>query len=613
MKDEILYQYENGYFNSGDDVRREDGCMIAPSSNVLYSRDRKPISLKALSNFLTHGGSKSFVLDDDLIGFLGTNSTSNRGIGNIIQSVGKSLWFVGNSVTNGVKVNIPSTDTEIVVGSLSSIPQLSKWNGIGYDTPVQVGLAEQEDLPELILTTTATQGASFTGIITGSISVRLARKRDGTISIASPPSNVVTGDSNTVYVTVPAILADGSDEWVLYFTYRGRGSTFYHLMFPITIPEDELDGTVSPVLYTSGNAKAKVVSAHASTQANRKIEIEFYDNDLLLLSPFDDYFSADSCKFLFQLGNTMCLVGTGEFNTGFDVSKPSNFEAYAPEDRDWLAEEPIAIANSADMGFVWILTKHCVYQAVWTGAKSETAPVSLKQRSSIFGAIGESACVSVNGDLYFLSSGKTPIRISPEGVIDKEFGNNVKNAFSAFTTSTVLAFDEATNSVVFIDGTTALAFQIDNGVWSAPLTLGATSIDSAFSYNGSLYVCYYSGSYTSKKFNGSGDLDWNATSNFRTGKGGLALKDIIEGRLIAESESSSYTITVKAYKDFSTSASVTLFSYTGSAVGTKINTQQYVEKYDYETISARVEGTKGGQTIHLVALNVDVHNIERRV
>jgi hypothetical protein len=612
MKDEIICQYENGYFNSGDDVRREDGCMIAPSSNVIYSRDRKPVSLKDVSSYLTHGGSRSFVLDDDLLGFLGTNSTSNRGSGSMLQSVGKSLWFVGNTVTNGVKVNVPSTDTEIVIGDLSSIPQLSLWSGSSYSSPVQVGLAEQDTPAELILTTEGTKGADFTGLLTGSTSVRLARKRVGTISIASPPSNVVTGAGNTVYVTIPAVLADDAEEWVLYFTYRGRGSTFAHLMFPIVIPENELDGTITPSLHTTGNAKAKVVSTHASTQSLRKVEIEFYDNDLLLLSPFDDHYSADSCKFMFQLGNHMCLVGTGEFNTGFDVSKPSNFEAFAPEDRDWMSEEPVAIASSSDMGFTWILTKHCVYQAVWTGAKSETAPISLRQVSSIFGAIGENSCVSINGVLYFLSAGKTPIRVTPDGLIDKEFGTKVKNSFSSYTANAVLDYDEQTNSVVWIDGNSAIAFQIDNEIWTAPLDLGSYDIDSALSYNGSLYLCYHNSGYKTYKYNSSGDLDWNATSNFRTGKGGLALKDIIEGRLVTESESSSYTITVKAYKDFSTSSAETLFSYTGSAVGAKISVQKWIEALDYTSASIRVEGTKGGQTIHLVSIMFDVHAIEKR-
>jgi hypothetical protein len=616
MKDEIVYQYEKGYFNSGDNVRREDGCLVAPSANVIYGRDGKLVSLKNLSSYLAHGGSKAMVLDDDLLGFLGTNNTSAKARGNIIQSAGKSLFFVGNSVSNGVKINNPSTDTETVIGSLSSIPQLALYNGSGYSSPVQVGLAEQETAPELILTSPTTRGASFTGIIKGSVSCRLARKRDGIISIASPASNVVTGDLSSMYVTIPAILADGSDEWVLYFTYTGKGSQFTHLMFPLFIPENQLDGSNSPTLFTQGNAKLKVVSAHASTQANRKVEVEFYNNDLLLLSPFEDYFAADACKFLFQLGNCMCLVGTGDYNTGFDVSKPANFEAYAPEDRDWFDEEPIAICQSAEMGFYWILGRHTVYQAIWSGAKNSTAPVVLKQKSSIYGAIGESSCISINGVLYFLSVGKTPIRMGTSGELDKDFGYHVHRVFSSYDSTTVLSHDEATNSIVFICGMNSIAFQIDTEIWGAPCThtsTGITAIDSAISYNGNLYVCGYDGaSYKTKKYNGSGNLSWNATSNFRTGKFGLALKDLIEGRLVMESESQPYTVSITAYKDYDTSSGEVLYGVSNTVTGTKIALQYYLESYDYETISIKISGTLGAQTVHLFSLMVDAHTIERR-
>jgi len=330
MKATLNFTVENGLHSEGNTFTPPIGSMLNLSENVIYNRNKVLKSIAAPNSVATFGGNKIFVLDEDFIGMMGKNITTKKATGNIVQSTGKNLWFVGNSIGDTDTVRVSTAFAAPVnIGALSSTPQLAKYNGSGWDAAVQVGLAPQEDTPELILTTDATRDAAFSGLITGSISARLARKRNGTVSIASGASNIVTGETDSVYVTIPAYVEDGSDAddrvWLLYFTPVGFGSQYAHSLFPIEIPEVELDGT-NALGWTSvqGNARIKVIDQDASVQANRKVEIEFNTNDLLALTPFEDYYAAEACKFLQPLGNVMCLIGSGTDSTAFDVSYPNN-------------------------------------------------------------------------------------------------------------------------------------------------------------------------------------------------------------------------------------------------------------------------------------------------
>lgn len=741
MQDVINFSFQGGYFDIGNNVDVPEGVIISPSSNVLYDKNGRLSSVKQSSTAVfAKGGNRSFVLDRDLVAFLGTSSVD--AVGNILQGVGKSLWFVGNSTSSGrvvdystgtektiggrreelsvsvqsgqtltagtftvtftgtdvspsfsgsvTVVTSPTSDTtstiatkiadllntssqisqnyqvyssgdkvivideqvrtndfsvvmsstttckldansSSLVGStefpLSSTPQFCKWDAATstWYSPVSVGLAEMEDVPGLSLTTTATRGVDFTGLVIGSRSVRVARKRYGAVSIASPSSEVITasekGDSLIVTIPVPdpdysAIEDNG---WFLYFTYKGLGSTSTHKLFPIEIPEDEVSGIKAATLHQQGNAKFKVIKSSSTTQADRQVEIEFNDNELVVIEPFEDYYPAESCKFLAKLGNVMCLIGSGTDSTGFDVSYPNYHEAYSPDWRDWFAEVPVSIATEQDMGFFWVSTANNTYLAQWTGVTQGSAPVLIEKRSSIYGTIGEGATVCVNGMLYSLTRGKTPIVISPDGQVNDKFGAMVKNSFASFTEDTRLGWDEATNSVVFTCQNTCLAFQIDTNKWSAPISTGTGAdhyVRTVFSINGNMHFCKKASSvFSTYKWNtGTSDVSWNVTSAFQFGQSARALKDIIQVEGIFSSDVASGTITFKAYKNFSTSGTgIELISppVTIAATGSQVTVRKYAESLDYDNVSARIDGTKGGQTIHNAMYMVDVHTIER--
>lgn len=519
---------------------------------------------------------------------------------------------------------------------LKTVPQFCKWNGTYWDTPVQVGLRafEEADKSELVVTSPLTRGSDFTGLVIGSRTVRVARKRYGTVSIASPSSNLITASESgdSLIVSIPPQDEDGStksdNSWYLYFTFAGLGSTSTHFLFPLEIPEDELDGSASPVTRQTGNAKYRVISQSPSQKSSRLVEVEFLDNDLLPIAPVEDYFPAEPCKFVAKLGNSLCLIGTGEDLTGFDVSYPNFYEAFPPSWADWLEEVPVSVATEQDLGFFWICTANTSSIAQWTGVTESSAPIVLQKRSSVYGAIGEGASVCVNGMLFLLSAGKTPVMLSPDGRADDNFGIPVSGFFleaGNFDSKTEVSWDEETNSIIYACGNKALAYQLDARVWSAPIILGTTAAPnkfydctSLFGLNGNMYVCQFTPAEGFKTYkwhstaNLSNTVNWKITSAFQFGKAFRSLKDIIQIEAIISSEASSGTINFYARKNYSlTQLSSSLASVAITAAGSRISIREYAEEIDYDNVSAEIQGTRGGQTVHNVIYTVETHKIER--
>lgn len=824
MKDTLNYTFNAGYFHTGNYVEVPQNAFIYPSSNVIFDKTGRLYSFRGLSTDYSYGGTRAFVLDANVVGFMGTTSTA--AIGNMLQGVEKSLWFVGNELADGVNVikDINSTATSLSIGGnysketvtiasstsfahtylsagtndaydavsyvahgfkegqkvtfedagsgmptgisaattyyvkltlgtdafqissssggsalpigsdtsvrvkspqiqvtvtsskltgspvtvlvdlatsgetaatvatkvrnalrsnaaiadvfyvtssdavvtledkearvnnfdvaipsnlcgvtavasstlvtagtadtsadLSTTAQVARWNGSGWDNPVDVGLPEFDNTstPSLELTTTATRSTGFDGLVKGSRSVRVARKRYETVGLATASSAVVTasetGDSLVVSIPVYDKTLDKSpryqNSWVLYLTYKGQGSTATHKRFPLDIPEEQLDGSVAASLTQDGNAKYKVISQSATNQTQRLVEIEFNDNELLLDVPHDDTYPLEPCKFLAKLGNVMCGIGVGEDSTGFDVSYPNEYEAYPPEWRDWFAEVPVGVAPQEDMGFFWVCSANNTYIAKWTGVTEGAAPVVIEKVSQLYGTIGEASLISAFGVLYTLSNGKTPVAISANGQVNDQFGANVKAAFSNYTSDTKVVWDESTSTIIYACGTSAIGYNILTRQWTAPVTLGASNVTATFSVNGHARLCFNSSGFITKKWDGGTnptDDSWNVTGAFQFGKYGKYLKDIIQVEAILTSDqATSNTITFRAYKNFSVSSYSTLATQTLTTSGSLLTVREYAEDLDYDTISARIEGTKGGQTVHNVSYTVDVHRMER--
>jgi hypothetical protein len=110
----------------------------------------------------------------------------------------------------------------------------------------------------------------------------------------------------------------------------------------------------------------------------------------------------------------------------------------------------------------------------------------------------------------------------------------------------------------------------------------------------------------------SNTVNWKITSYFQFGKAFRALKDIIQIEAIVSSEASSGTINFYARKNYNLSqVSPLLATMTISAAGSRISIREYAEEIDYDTVSAEIQGNRGGQTVHTVVYTVETHKIER--
>jgi hypothetical protein len=528
----------------------------------------------------------------------------------------------------------------------SSTPLFAKYGSDGWLNPVTIGLRELEDIdkPRLDSVSNSARGREFAGLVTGSRTVKVARKRFGAVSIASPSSNLIMppDSGSSLYVSIPVTDPDDSpredNSWLLYFTFAGLGSTESHFLFPLEISEAELDGSAVPELKQTGNAKYKVVKQSTSVKGNRVVEVEFLDNDLLPLEVFDDYYPAEPCKFIVKLGNSMCLIGTGDDSTGFDVSFPNNYEAYTPEWRDWLAEQPVSVATESELGYFWACSANNTYVAAWTGVTEDSAPILLEKRSNKVGTIGEKATVCVGGMLYTLTRGKVPVRMSPQGEADIFFGARVQSYFTSvsgstplFDEDTVLSWDSVTNSIVFSCRGNAIAFQIDNQLWSAPITFNFEGLHS-FDLNGQLYFTSEEEVEEEDKFvtwqwNSGTEYDWNMTSSFAFGRYGNMLKDITKFELMystpyvkpnavdpedQEEVDEVNALDVRALKNYRNSdAPKFLASIPLTRTGSTMSIRKYVESLDYNSVSMSISGKVGGTTLHMLNCELDVHTIER--
>jgi hypothetical protein len=225
--------------------------------------------------------------------------------------------------------------------------------------------------------------------------------------------------------------------------------------------------------------------------------------------------------------------------------------------------------------------------------------------------------------LFTLSKGKTPVKITPDGQIDIQFGIPVLGALSTFDETTQIAYDEDSASVIYACGTTAHAYSLMTNLWSAPLTLGAevTAVNNClamFPLNGNMYICQFAdSSFSTKKYNENSDLtgnvmNWTLVGAFQYGQTGRFLKDIIQVEAVISSEVAAGDIEFLAYKNFDLStAASTLNTVSITSTTPQITIRKYAESNDYDVVAPKITGTRGGQTVHMAMYTVDVHKIER--
>jgi len=274
----------------------------------------------------------------------------------------------------------------------------------------------------------------------------------------------------------------------------------------------------------------------------------------------------------------------------------------------------VTVTPSTEQGVFWIQGANTTVLARWTGATQRTAPVVLEQKSSKYGVIGERASVVINGILYGLSSGKTLYRINVNGQVDDTFGDKVKYSLSGFTSTTVLSFDEANNSLVVSDNNTSYEFQLDHEVWSSKVTTTLTNgISDLFTMNGKLYLSTYnSGSavFNIYEWDAGANVNWTIVTAFQNG-GSKGYKDIIGVDVIVSTgNNSNPTISLAAYKDYSDDSSFSLGNLTVPSDETQFSKNLWLESLEYRSMALIISGTLAGTIIHACMMEIDHHVFE---
>lgn len=280
---------EFGYTSADPKLELPKNALITGSVNVMFGGEKELESARgwtrtSYGGVTNRGGDISMILGK---GWATIGNELGEGSGNIIEFVGRSLWYTG---TGDITVWMPGiTATPQALGnspSQNNIPQISVLNPThtGYDPPVQVGLLAQTEAPILLVPSVPSPG--FQGKMTGTFAVELTwlRSSTGGESLPSDPSNVVSVANQTVVVKFPtpsnAVLP--RDKWRVYGTPAGFGATgpflFFMEVYERRISSETGTGyivtdTVTPTTFNVFKRNPLVVGWFSTEQIGKRLVI----------------------------------------------------------------------------------------------------------------------------------------------------------------------------------------------------------------------------------------------------------------------------------------------------------------------------------------------------
>lgn len=333
----------------------------------------------------------------------------------------------------------------------------------------QAGLA-RSDAPALEVPTTI--GTTFTGLMDGAISFKIAGIRDrinqgvnitspdaDVKSVASTTSAVVVPQKKTVKITFPTAVT-GQTHWAVFATKIGFGGTGVHYRIGYRI-SSEAD---AEWIY---GIPEETVSA-----ASRTLEFDFRDGDLLPEEAWlFDYVPPAGTHFI-RLENIGVVLGCYDGTIGA-VSLPNFFESYHPRHLIYFPEPVTAVLHRQIDDFAYVACRNSIHVLQYVGYRGDDYPsCTISTISPEVGIAQQSNWSSGMGVIMAFIEGSGLVIIGNDGKINYEFGKQVAYLTKDWlATGVVIAFDPKTRSFVAGHGTNSISYSLQTGQFSTPVYL----------------------------------------------------------------------------------------------------------------------------------------------
>lgn len=327
------------------------------------------------------------------------------------------------------------------------------------------------DTPTIAVPTTP--GTGYNGVINGAISFKIGAMRDRTQagqnitnvniavkSVTTAMSAVAVPVNQTVKITFPSAQV-GQTHWGVFATKQGFGGTgdAYRVGYRTS---DSTDATANPWIF--GIPEETIAAA-----TGRTLEFDFQDGDLYPETAWIfDYQAPPGTHFL-RLNQCGVVLGCYD-GTVCAVSLPNFMESYHPRHLLYLPEPVTAVLHRLSDDYAYVACRNSIQAITYTGYRGDDIPSA--QVTTISPEVGiAKQCNWANGSgvIVAFMEGKGLVMIDNYGQVHYEFGKEVAQLTSTWTTDAVVAFNPSTQSFVAGFQDVSVSYSMESKRWSAPV------------------------------------------------------------------------------------------------------------------------------------------------
>lgn len=357
--------------------------------------------------------------------------------------------------------------TASTVLTIASIPINNTW----YTYYDQAGL-DQPEAPSTTVPTTP--GTGYTGLMSGAIAFKLGAMRDraqagvditdvniAVKSIASTTSVVSVPNNQTVKIQFPTAQS-GQTHWAVFASKQGFGASGVFLRIGYRTSSD------AGAVWYWGISETTVAAA-----TNRTLEFDFQDGDLYPEEAWIfDYQPPPGTHFL-RLDSCGVVLGCYD-GTVAAVSLPNFLESYHPRHLLYFPEPVTAVLHRQTDDFAYIAGRNSIHAIQYVGYRGDDLPcATVTTISPDVGIVNQCNWAQAEGSIIAFLEGKGLVRIFAGGTerveIDYEFGREVAWLTKDWDTTTVVAWNPSTQSVIAGNGAVSVSYCFESKVWGSPV------------------------------------------------------------------------------------------------------------------------------------------------